>query len=413
MSRLTNSELIRKMNEMQQNQADIATGQDSDNVQTSTEILENLKNKDKQFNLHFARAITNNLFKPINDLWFRPKYVGFEKPLVRNNPKRPLIFASNHSGMAFPWDAIVFGYNYNEKVNYDKTSIRALSSPMLSFSKFMNPFQLEELWHRVGAVDATFQNFETMMYQEDAHVLIYPEGVPGIGKGFDKKYQLQTFRTSFVKMSVKYKTEIHPVHTINAEYIDPYTYSSKTVNKWVNKVGIPFLPLGPITLLLLLQPWVFYIAFPAQLTFVKGKALRPWEWLEKPESELTNEDFTQLAEKVRTRMQAEMNEAVKQYGQKPYDWGNLLKGLLKNWKLIPHVLPLSWPISFIEFDRRYQNGEIDVKLKVTPLRLLYWMIRNPLSFAFFIPILGYIPLAINGYRGNKISKAPAHHRVVK
>lgn len=413
MSRLTNSELIKKMNEAQLYQHDAIKVYDTDDVPTTPEILENLKVRDEYFDLHFTRSITNNIFKPINDLWFRPKYVGFDKPLLRNNPKRPLIFASNHSGMAFPWDAMVFGYNYNEKVDYDNTAIRALVSPMLSFSKFMNPFQLPELWHRAGGVDATFKNFEAMMHQTDAHVLIYPEGVPGIGKGFNKKYQFQTLRTSFVKMSVKYKTEIHPIHTINAEYIDPYTYSSKTVNRWINKIGIPFLPLGPITLFLFLQPWVFYIAFPAQLTFVKGKALRPWEWLDKPEEELTNDDYMALSERIRFEMQIEMNQAVKDYGQKPYNWKDLFTGLIKNWKKIPHVLPLSWPIVFTEFDRRYRKGEKDVQLKVTPLNLLYWLFRNPITIAYFIPILGYIPLAINGYKGNKISQAPEHQKVIK
>jgi hypothetical protein len=111
----------------------------------------------------------------------------------------------------------------------------------------MNPFTIPNLWKRVGGIDATFLNFETMMYYKDHNILVYPEGVPGIGKGFDKKYQLQEFKTSFLRMSVKYKTDIIGISTINGEYINPWAYSSKFINRMMNKIGIPFLPLGFIT----------------------------------------------------------------------------------------------------------------------------------------------------------------------
>ncbi|MBK8396424.1 MAG: 1-acyl-sn-glycerol-3-phosphate acyltransferase [Leptospiraceae bacterium] len=76
-------------------------------------------------------------------------------------------------------------------------------------------------WKRVGGVDATLDNFDSMMKLKESNVLIFPEGIAGIGKGFDKRYQLQQFSSSFIRMAIKYKTDIIPVSVVNGEYINP------------------------------------------------------------------------------------------------------------------------------------------------------------------------------------------------
>ena len=107
------------------------------------------------------------------------------------------------------------------------------------------------------------RDFETMMLQNEHNLLIYPEGVPGIGKGFNKRYQLQRFSSSFITMSIKYRTDIVPILTVNGEFINPYAYRSQVLNNLVNKIGVPFLPVGLVSLLIPFQPWIFYMGFPA------------------------------------------------------------------------------------------------------------------------------------------------------
>ena len=80
----------------------------------SDEALQELieKNKDvhtQHFDETYLNSIASHLFTRLAPNYFRPKYIGFENYPTRNNPNSPLIFASNHSGMAFPWDAMVFG----------------------------------------------------------------------------------------------------------------------------------------------------------------------------------------------------------------------------------------------------------------------------------------------------------------
>ena len=154
-----------------------------------------------------------------------------------------------------------------------------------------------------------------MMASGESDVLIYPEGVPGIAKGFNNKYQLQRFSSSFVRMAIKHQTDIIPISTVNAEYINPWTYASMTVNRLMNKISIPFLPLGPILLPLLFFPWMFYFGFPAKLTYVVGRRIKPHEWVSKPFEEITLDEFRAIAEKVRGLMQEDLDAAVQKYGQ--------------------------------------------------------------------------------------------------
>jgi len=409
MTRLTNEELQKKIFEQKKTQ-----DEDIDFNPTTDKIKKTLKGINKDFDYDFITNIGDDLFKTLNDVWFRPKYINFENfPPKRNNPKRPLIFIGNHTGMAFPWDAIIFNFYMSKKIDFGQDSIRTLTSPMLSYSTFMNPFQIPNFWNRGPGYEATFDVFDSLMHQQQNHVMIYPEGVPGIGKGFDKKYQLQQFKTSFVRMSVKYRTAIYPILTINGEYIDPYAYSSKRVNKMFNILGLPFMALGPITLLLLLQPWTFYIAFPAQLTYVLGKPIRPFDWIKKPYEDITQDEFRELADRVRDEMQTELNEAEKKYGKHPWAIGSLFKQMIKNWKKFLLVLPFLWPIFFTEFERRYQKGKRNIHVRTDLFSMLWYIVRSPIVLSYYIPILGWIPLIIRGFKGNRLKNIPKEKRIIK
>lgn len=370
-------------------------------------IEENKRIFDSKFDAEYMRGLNHEIVEMLN-WYFRPVFVGFDEMPERNNPDHPIIYACNHSGMAFPWDAMIFGAGLFEKHKYELNKLfRALAAPMLSASDLMNPFLLTDLWKRVGAIDATGLNFETMMHYKDSNVLIYPEGVPGIGKGFNRKYQLQTFSTSMIRMSIKYKTDIYGVSCINGEYINPLSYTSRRLNKLVNKIGVPYLPVALQTPLLLVQPWLFYYAFPAKLTYVLGRKYSPYEMVDKrPIEEVSQEEIQAIRDHVQAEMQKDLDKGVEEYGKKPYQWGEFLKSLLKHWWDLPYWTPIGWPAMFTEYDRRYQNGERTPK-GVTRGWFRFWRIafKNPIVFAYYIPILGWIPILIKGLRGRKKVKA--------
>ena len=351
---------------------------------------------------NYLKSIMDNVCVFFDKYYFRVKFFGFDNIPERNNPEHPLIYASNHSGMAFPWDAMVFGAGMLKLTDCDMTKCpRGLAAPMLSQTKLMNPYLIENFWKIVGGVDATSLNFETMMHQKDSNILIYPEGVPGIAKGFDKKYQLQRFSTSFIRMAIKYKTDIIPVSTVNGEYINPYSYNSPSISKLVNKIGIPFLPLGLTLLLLPLQPWTFYMAFPANLTYVMGQPIKAYEMSNKSFEEMTRDDFLEIAEKVKLIMQENLYKDVEQHGKKPYQIRDLITITLKNILKVPFTFPWGWPLLMLEHHRLYQKTKAPVKMNIGFLSFFKMLFNNPRAIWFYIPIFGWIPIIYRMLKSNK------------
>ncbi len=363
---------------------------------TQAEIDANKKIYDEHFDIRMVRGLNDQIFHLMSDYYFRPAFIGFEDMPLRHRPNAPILLASNHSGMAFPWDAMVFGCGAFKKFDYNPHKIfRPLSAPMLSGMPYMHPYFMLHAWKLAGGIDATFLNFETMMEYPDGHLLIYPEGVPGIGKGFNRKYKLQRFASSFIRMSIKHKTDILWFSTVNAEYVAPYMYSNKAVNKFFNKFGIPFLPLGPLTLMLLF-PFAFYLSFPANMHFVMGRRIKPYELTDKPYDELSEEDIFEIRDQVQASCQEDLNRAIKQYGKKPYGLKSLFRVI---WKKFPYNTPLGWPFLFHEFERQWhkngKNGK-EIKLYTGWGSTFLFIFRNPITIAYFLPVFGWIILIIYG-----------------
>lgn len=373
----------------------------STGVQIPEALKENQHIYEQYFDLGFVVNLLENVYPILNEVYFRAKFIGFDELPERNQPEHPLIFASNHSGMAFPWDAMIFGAGYIVKSGF-REHIRALVAPMLTQTRLMNPYLMAKFWERMGGVPATFRNFETMMFYPHSHVLIYPEGVPGIGKGFNRKYQLQRLATSFVRMSLKYKTDIVSFATVNAEYINPHSYSFDWINRLSQKVGIPFLPIGWLVLLIPFQPWIFYFGLPARLTYVMGQRMKPYEWTDKSYEELSEPEIAALRDEVHRRMQAELTAAVEKYGRRPYRWKQLFKRMWKHRKYFPFYLPFCWPLMFEEFHRLHRKhpGQ-PIKIKYNLWSFFRMMLMNPITVCYFIPIVGWIPLLIRGYSRNQ------------
>lgn len=362
------------------------------NQTKSDKIKEKISDYNQFFNPEYTINIVNNIIYPINKVWFRSEYIGFENFPQRNTNQAPLIFITNHSGMAFPWDAIMFNQRFISQFEFGKETPRVLVSPTLTYFRFMSVFLIKHIWHKVGGINATISNFEQIMKDNIHNILIYPEGVPGIAKGFDKKYQLQEFKTSFVRMAIKYKTDIIPFATINGEFINPLAYKSKKLNKLAQSLGMPFLPKGITTILAILQPWFFYVAFPAKLTFIKGERIKFSDLTNKEYNEISHAEFKQIAEKVRLKMQEHINQTKTKYGKRPYKIGELLKKMLLNIKYFYKYLIPFWPIVFTDFDDRFSKNQDLTNYKVNIFKIIAAFFKNPILVLFYIPVLGWIPI---------------------
>ncbi len=376
---------------------------DMDPEELEIALKENSQVLTEHFDMEYLRTLNKELI-PFLDIYFRPAFIGFENIPLRSEVDAPLIFACNHSGMAFPWDAIVFGSGIFHRLKYDPGRIvRPLTAPMLSASSLMNPYLITDIWKRCGGLDATGLNFETAMTHAESHLLIYPEGVPGIGKGFNRRYQLQRFSTSFIRMALKYKTKIVGISCVNGEWINPFGYASRRLNKLVNKMGVPYLPVALQTPLLLIQPWLFYYALPAKLVYVEGRTFDPTEMTGgKAYEDLDPFDVARVRDKIQELMQEDLNAAVEAHGKHPYRLGELFKNIIKHWRTLPYWTPIGWPAVFTEFDRRFEAEGHETK-DITKGWFRFWKIiwKNPIVLAYFIPIVGWIPILRKGLRDRK------------
>jgi hypothetical protein len=373
---------------------------------SNTAVNDPIRNSAEQFqmlNRHFdpaySRSLVKNVLGPINEQYFKCRFIGFEQLPKRNNAERPLVFVSNHSGMAFPWDAIIFLAQMLERDSFRSlNAVRPLSAPALSQSNLMNPFLIKNFWKINGAIEASFKHFETLMHHRDSNILIYPEGVPGIGKGYNRKYRLQRFATSFVRISLKYKTDIIPFATVNGEYINPYVLSWPWLNQWSGKIGIPYIPVGFHTLLLVLFPWLFYYGLPARLTYVMGKRIKPYELMDKSYEELTQEDVKRVRDQIKATMQDELNRAVAIYGEKRYSPGKIVGRSFSQILKLFYYSPPGWPLLFYEHHRLYlKNKGEPFTMKINMWSGLKFLLRNPFTLSYYLPVIGWIPILIKGY----------------
>lgn len=307
------------------------------------------------FDPAFTKTMVDDVVGPILDHYFRPAIFGLE-----NLPAEgPVVVAANHSGNAFPYDAIIFDAAIWRADGFDpRKKLRAVYEKELSYTWWMRPFGLDDFWRRGGGVDMLFDNFDRLLTRGD-RILYFPEGVPGIGKGFNRRYQLQRFSTSFVLLAARHRTPVVPLHMINAEWINPFGYVFPPLDRLMQRTfGVPFLPL-PAGILAIIFPWIWYLAFPARTIFVLGAPIDVAGYLEQAGmTDLEQPDRPTLqrtAERVRQEMQVQLDELVNIHGKRPYDGPHLWKALKAGWGKLRWVLPTGWPVAFVrrarDFDR--------------------------------------------------------------
>jgi len=349
------------------------------------------------FDPEYLEEVVGDVFAPAIRHYFRPRIVGAE-----NLPTAgPAILAGNHSGNSFPYDGMVLDGMLWYREGFPRRKIRALFEKELTTTWWMRPFGIDNFWRRGAGVDTTFDNFDRLLARGE-RLLYFPEGVPGIGKGFFRRYQLQRFSSSFVILAARYRAPVHPVYVINAEWTIPFCFTVPWLDRLTERLlRVPFIPL-PLAPLGIVFPFLWYLALPVRMVFVVGEPIdvaalveRAGETdLERPRREI----MRRVADQVRERMQADLDRHVARYGKRPYNWRSLRRHLAANWRRLHRVLPLGWAFQFVRHERDRRRP---------PARSwLHRLLRDWDLFAYYLP-LGWPLLALFrrlrkppcGYRG--------------
>lgn len=206
------------------------------------------------------------------------------------------LLVANHSG-GLPYDGSMITLACLEKHPAHR-HVRFLAEDFIYHFPFLGTFM-----NRLGAVRACPEN-ATMLLKRNNVVVVFPEGVKGLGKLYSERYQLQRFgRGGFIKIAIKTKTPIVPVAIVGAEEIHPILWKSSLLAK---AMGIPYLPitptfpwLGPLGMIPLPTKWM--IRFGKPISFKNYKPSQAEDGLL----------VQTLSEKVKTEVQKMVDGLLK------------------------------------------------------------------------------------------------------
>jgi 1-acyl-sn-glycerol-3-phosphate acyltransferase len=265
----------------------------------------NLRRKYHEFSLS-VRSEEVDLFgfDPIFDRFVRPlfdflytKYWRVETYGISNIPRTgPCLMVGNHSG-SLPYDATMLKMAVL-KEHPAHREVRFMVEDFL----FHFPF-LGSLMNRFGGVRASQENAQQLLNAE-LPVVVFPEGVKGLGKLYRDKYHLARFgRGGFIKLCLRTGAPLVPVAFIGPEEIHPMLARETVFSKLM---GVPYIPitptfpwLGPAGLIPLPSKWSIHILPPIDFSQYG------------PEAEKDRVLVYRLAQQVKNQIQEVIVEQLK------------------------------------------------------------------------------------------------------
>jgi 1-acyl-sn-glycerol-3-phosphate acyltransferase len=189
----------------------------------------------EQLDIYGRDARLSEAIAPLMDFlysrWFRVEVEG-----AAGVPSGGALLVANHAG-ALPLDGPML-HEALRRERPDLPDSRWLAEDQVFYAPLLGT-----LFNRLGAVRAS-PDSATRLLDEGRPVLIFPEGIQGIGKPFRDRYRLQRFgRGGFVKLALRTHRPILPVAIMGAEETLPLLGKLPG-----GPLGVPYLPVTPFPL---------------------------------------------------------------------------------------------------------------------------------------------------------------------
>lgn len=189
----------------------------------------------------------------LHQKWFRVQTHG-----MKNLPKGRMLLISNHSGQ-IPLDAMMIVLSVFLEAEPPRL-VRSMIDTWVPTLPVVSWF-----FARAGQIVGTRENCQRLLDRDEA-ILAFPEGMKGINKTFDQRYQLEKFGLGFMRLALMTNSPIVPVAVIGAEEQAPSLFNLKSVGKLVGMPALPITPtfplLGPLGLLPLPSKYRIYFGRP-------------------------------------------------------------------------------------------------------------------------------------------------------
>lgn len=170
--------------------------------------------------------------------WLYQVYFDVEAVGLENIPDSgPVLLISNHSGQ-IPMDGMLIGI----ACLLDKKQprmIRGMVERWIPDLPFVSWF-----FARTGQVVGTRENARLLL-RRGGCLLVFPEGVKGISKTYDRAYQLEQFGLGFMRLALETGTPIVPVGVIGGEEQYPAIANLEGIAKLAGAPAFPITPTWP------------------------------------------------------------------------------------------------------------------------------------------------------------------------
>jgi 1-acyl-sn-glycerol-3-phosphate acyltransferase len=167
-------------------------------------------------------------------LWLYRHYFRVEAHGLEKVPAGRVLLVANHSGQ-LPIDGAMIGVSLLAEGNPPR-ALRAMVEKWMPTLPYVSTFMA-----RIGQIVGTAENCRRLLSAGEV-ILVFPEGVRGLGKLWPQRYQLQDFGLGFMRLALETETPVVPVAVVGAEEQSPGIASLKPVAKLL---GFPYLNLTP------------------------------------------------------------------------------------------------------------------------------------------------------------------------
>ncbi|MUH00984.1 glycerol acyltransferase [Scytonema sp. UIC 10036] len=244
-----------------------------------------------EFDPNYQQVFRDEILDRIVKYYFRG-----ELQQIENLPQTgSMIVAMNHAGMCFPWDIVTLGYLLSKLRGW---VVQPLAGVSLFDHAWIN-WWLPSGWTKIlGAVRAELDDFEAAV-QERTILLYAPEGLRGPRKGWVKRYQLEPFDLSFIRLSQRYEIPILPVICIGSENLHPWTFNIRKLQKLFK---LPFLPISPLMPIFILFPSMGVWAMRSRLRYF----IQPLHRVEGDRNQTERAVAYQKAQQLKEKIQAQI-----------------------------------------------------------------------------------------------------------
>jgi 1-acyl-sn-glycerol-3-phosphate acyltransferase len=135
-------------------------------------------------------------------------------------------------------------------------------------------------------------------------VLVFPEGIKGVSKLYDQRYQLQRFgRGGYVRLAMRTGVPVIPTAIVGAEEIHPLIWKSERLGKMF---GLPYFPFT------LTFPWLGplgAIPLPTKWRIIFGKPMKFGRY--KPKDADNVELVNEVSNRIRSQIQVMIDDELR------------------------------------------------------------------------------------------------------